>query len=29
MRHAEVHWLRQTAAEMTAGTITWPKPGEY
>jgi len=29
MRHAEVNWLRHTAAEMTAGTITWPKPGEY
>jgi DNA-binding PadR family transcriptional regulator len=29
MRHAEVHWLRHTAAEMANGAITWPKPGEY
>jgi DNA-binding PadR family transcriptional regulator len=29
MRRAEVEWLRRTAAEMTAGEITWPKPGEY
>ncbi|WP_043728581.1 PadR family transcriptional regulator [Kutzneria sp. 744] len=28
MRRAEVEWLRQAAAEMTAGTIAWPKPGE-
>ena len=29
MRHAEVHWLRHTVAEMANGAITWPKPGEY
>jgi hypothetical protein len=29
MRRAEMEWLRQIAAEMTAGEITWPKPGEY
>ncbi|MFI9382662.1 PadR family transcriptional regulator [Kutzneria sp. NPDC052558] len=29
MRRAEVEWLRRTAAEMTAGEITWPKPGEF
>ena len=29
MRRAEVEWLRRTADEMTAGEITWPKPGEY
>ncbi|GAA3433662.1 PadR family transcriptional regulator [Kutzneria kofuensis] len=29
IRRAEVEWLRRTAAEMTEGTITWPKPGEY
>jgi len=29
MRRAEVEWLRRTAAEMTAGEIRWPRPGEY
>lgn len=29
MRRAEVEWLRRTAAEMAAGEIKWPKPGEF